>query len=88
MRQLHVAPLLDSTTLSAEAQWEPEEIVHMIPAELPNEDLIRIWDSLRPDYRLSVAYTARVVRIDPDVIAEAGPVVATRFRYAVPTASS
>ena len=87
MRQLHVAPLLDSTTLSAEAQWSPDEIVHLIPAELPNEDLIRIWDSLRPDYRLSLAYTARVVRIDPDVINEAGPVVATRLRYAVPAVS-
>ncbi|MGH7944036.1 MAG: DUF4255 domain-containing protein [Opitutaceae bacterium] len=84
MRQLHLAPLLDSTTLSAEARWSPDEIVHLIPAELPNEDLIRIWDSLRPDYRLSLAYIARVVRIDPEVIEEAAPVVASRFNYAVP----
>jgi hypothetical protein len=87
MRQLHLTPLLDSTALSAEAGWSADDIVHLIPSELPNEDLIRIWDSLRPDYRLSLAYTARVVRIDPDVIAEGAPVVATRFRYAVPATS-
>jgi hypothetical protein len=87
MRQLHLAPLLDSTNLSADAAWSAEDIVHLIPAELANEDLIRIWDSLRPDYRLSLAYTARVVRIDPDVTEEAAPVVASRFRYAVPGTS-
>lgn len=84
MRQLHTTPLLDATILSADARWEPDEIVHLIPAELSNEDMMRIWDALRPDFRLSVAYIARVVRIDPDEIAETRPVVASRFNYAVP----
>lgn len=84
MRQLHLTPLLDATVLSGDARWGPEETVHLIPAELSNEDMMRIWDALRPDYHLSLAYIARVVRIDPDQIEEAGPVVATRFTYATP----
>ncbi len=87
MRQLHQTPLLDSSILSAEAGWVPEDNVYIIPAELNNEDMMRIWDSLRPDFRLSLAYTARVVRIDPEQISTAGPVVATRLDYAVPDSS-
>ena len=45
---------------------------------------MRIWDTLEPDYRLSVGYVARVVRIEPDEIPEQRAVVATRFNYAVP----
>jgi hypothetical protein len=39
---------------------------------------LRIWDALGPKYRLSIAYVARVVRIDRTAI-PASPVVATRF---------
>lgn len=86
MRQLHTTPLLDGTVLSTDARWESDEVVQLIPSELSNEDTMRIWDALRPDYHLSVAYIARVVRIDPDVIEEAGPVVAMRIGYAAPNA--
>ena len=34
-----------------------------------------------PSYRLSVPYIARLVRLDPDKIFDANPVVATRFGY-------
>jgi hypothetical protein len=56
-------------------------VIQIIPSELAVEDMMRIWDALTPPYRLSVSYVARLVRIDPDVILEAGPVVATRFGY-------
>ena len=88
MRQLHTTPLLDGTILSADAGWGADEGVQVIPAELSNEDMMRIWDALRPDYHLSVAYLARVVRIDPDVVNDVLPVVATRLRYAVPVSPS
>lgn len=88
MRQLHIAPLLDATVLSGEAGWDTADVVHLIPADLSNEDMMRIWDALRPEYHLSITYIARVVRIDPDEIDEAARVVATRFRYAVPAVRS
>ncbi len=81
MRQLYLHPILDASSLTPEAGWGPDEVIQIIPAELPTEDMMRIWDALEPAYRLSVSYIARMVRIDPDAIADATPVVATRLGY-------
>ena len=79
--QLQMHPVLDSSSLSPEAGWNPGDIVHMIPAELSNEELMRIWDLLLPKYRLSVSYTARVVRIDRDPETGGPPVVEKDLLY-------
>ena len=89
MRQLYEHPILDASALSPEAGWASDEVIQIIPSELSTEDMMRIWDALDPAYRLSVSFIARRVRIDPDTIRPAGPVVATRFAYgtAVPVGS-
>jgi hypothetical protein len=82
MRQLHQFPVLDASSLSPEAGWGGDEVIQVIPAELSNEDIMRIWDALDPAYRISVSYVARLVRLDPDT--DAGGtrrVVAGRFVY-------
>jgi hypothetical protein len=84
MLQLQTNSLLDATILSEEARWSAEDMVQLIPEELSNEDMMRIWETLRPGYRLSLGYVARVVRIEPDEVAEHPPVVSSRFNYAVP----
>lgn len=84
MLELQATPVLDATILSGEAGWTGEDMVQVIPEELSNEDMMRIWDTLRPDYRLSVGYVARVIRIESTQIPEQPPVVAARFDYAVP----
>jgi hypothetical protein len=84
MRQLHTVPVLDASVLSREAAWPPEEVIQLIPEEITTEDMMRIWDSIEPHYRLSLSYIARVIRIDPDETREERPVVATRLEYAVP----
>ena len=81
MRQFHLQPVLDAGALNTDAAWGPDEVVHFIPAELSNEDMMRLWDALTPSYRLSVSYIARVLRIDPDRLEDAGPVVASRLRF-------
>jgi hypothetical protein len=81
MRQLQQHPVLDRSSLSPEADWNPGEFIQVIPAELSNEDVMRIWDALTPSYRLSVSYIARVVRIDADEMPAGAPVVATRFEW-------
>jgi hypothetical protein len=81
MRQLHDRPILDVASLSAEAEWTAADFIHVIPAELSNEDVMRIWDALDPAYRLSVSYVVRTVRIDPDQVAAGRPVVATRLSF-------
>jgi hypothetical protein len=84
MRQLHATPVLDGSILGREAGWAAEDFIQLIPEEITTEEMMRIWDTLEPNYRLSLSYIARVVRIDPDEVPEQRPVVATRFRYAVP----
>lgn len=81
MRELHTHPIMDVSSLSPDGGWRADEVVQIIPAELSNEDMMRIWDALSPPYHLSLSYTARVVRIDPLVDAEHPPVVATRHQY-------
>jgi len=81
MRQLHQHPVFDASSLTTEAAWGAGDFVQVIPAELTNEDIMRIWDALDPGYRLSVSYIARVVRIDTDPDPVALPVVASRFSF-------
>lgn len=80
MRELQQHPVLDQSSLSPEAEWSPGEYIQVIPAELSNEDVMRIWDALEPSYRLSVSYVARVVRIDGDITTTM-PMVASRFDW-------
>lgn len=84
MLELQNTSLLDATILSGEARWSAEDLVQLIPEELSNEEMMRIWDTLRPDYRLSVGYVARVVRIEGETEPDRPRVVASRFDYAVP----
>lgn len=88
MRELHLHPVLDASTLTQEAGWDASDTVQIIPAELTTEDLMRIWDAITPSYRLSVSYIARVIRldVDPRDLREFPKVVATRFEYATPEA--
>jgi hypothetical protein len=81
VRQLYMHETLSTSDLSPDAGWGPSDVVQVIPAELSNEDLMRIWDTLDPPYRLSVSYIARVVRIDPDAVAPALPAVARRLQF-------
>jgi len=81
MQQLHQHPSLEVASLSP-ANWQPEDRVQIIPTDLSLEDIMRIWDSLQPSYRLSVAYVARVVLIDPaEDVPGALPVVSSRFTW-------
>lgn len=81
MRQLYQHPILDASSLTPDATWGTDEVIQIIPAELPTEDLMRIWDALDPAYRLSVSYIVRLVRIDAEALPESRPVVASRFGH-------
>jgi hypothetical protein len=70
MQALEYAPifsgplLYDPPTYPDEPQATPTESVQLILEEISTEALMRTFDSLPTDYRLSVPYIARVVRID------------------------
>jgi hypothetical protein len=87
LRTLEDTPLLPYGLLEAAAPgvFGPEETVQVVPAELSNEDLFRIWDVLgQSRYQLSVPVLARNVLIAsrrPE--AEGEPVQERRQRWAV-----
>jgi hypothetical protein len=82
MRELYRHPILDRSTLAPAGVWRADEAVHLVPTELSTEDMMRIWDAIRPEYRLSVTWCARVVRLDREPAGQGGrPVVASRFAY-------
>jgi hypothetical protein len=78
LRQINLFPVLDRSLLKSDGGWLPDDTVQLIPAELSTEDMMRIWDTLKPNYRLSVSFVARAVRIDPDDAPVARPVVVMR----------
>jgi hypothetical protein len=86
IQQLQSSPILDGSILTTDGAWSPTETVQLAMADLSLEDILRIWDALGPKYRLSIAYLARVVRIDRTT-ASGPPVVATRFTWEKETAS-
>ena len=43
--------------------WEPEEALQVTLDSLSNEDVLRLWDSIAADFRLSIAYCVRTVRV-------------------------
>ena len=81
MQQLQSNPILDSSILSLSSSapgWDKTDSIQLVPADLSLQDILDIWDGLGPKYRLTVAYIARVVRIDR-AVTPGMPVVATRF---------
>ncbi|WP_462268074.1 Pvc16 family protein [Desulfobacter sp.] len=81
MSQLHQHPILDNSILSNSGSWAPGDQVSVLPVEMKNEDLMRLWDALTPTYRLSLPYMVRVIHIDPEEIEDSLPVVARRFYH-------
>jgi hypothetical protein len=75
---LHRNAILDASSLMPEAGWAEDDVIHVVPSELSTEDLMRVWDALAPSYRVSLSYTARVVRLDA-LLAEPPRVVAKRL---------
>lgn len=64
MQALETTPVLSGPLLDPSAQWAPNESVQLMLGEISTEEVMRTFDSLPTDYRLSVPYVARVVRID------------------------
>lgn len=64
MQCLENTPILTGPLLDPMIPWRGKEAVQICLEDLSNEDVMRIFDSLPVDYRLSIPYVARVVVID------------------------
>lgn len=81
MKELHFHAFLDRSSLTAEADWAVDEQINLVPADLPPEEMARIWETAHRGYRLSYPFIARIIRIGMERTPDAAPVVATRFTY-------
>lgn len=73
---LESTPILSGPLLDRAGGFSPGEAVQLCLADLTTEDVMRTYDSLPIDYKLSVCYMARVVRID-EAVARPEPSVTT-----------
>ena len=64
LQSIETSPILSGPLLHPSAGWAPNESVQLALEEISTEAVMRIFDSLPTDYRLSVPYVARVARID------------------------
>jgi hypothetical protein len=72
MEALEQTPILTGPLLQSSADWATNEGLQIVLEEVTMEAVQRTFDSLPTDYRLSVPYLARVVRLEsrdprPDV---------------------
>lgn len=75
MQCLETTPILSGPLLNPSIGWEPGESIQLVLEEISTEAVMRTFDSLPTDYRLSVPYIARVIRLDGRQQATAGPVI-------------
>jgi hypothetical protein len=66
MQCLETTPILSGPLLypSLFTNWAPNESIQIVLEEISTEALMRTFDSLPTDYRLSVPYIARITRLD------------------------
>jgi hypothetical protein len=64
MQCLDSTPILSGPLLHSSGEWLTNEAVNVVMDEISTEAVMRTFDSLPTDYRISVPYIARVVRLD------------------------
>jgi hypothetical protein len=64
MQVLDEAPILAGPLLFPSASWADHEALQVVIEDAALDDITRTWDSLDSDFRLSVPYVARVLRLD------------------------
>lgn len=72
LQTLESTPIFGGALLYPSSDWGANECLQLVMEEVSTEALMRTFDSLPTDYRLSVPYIARVLRVDgrqrqPDV---------------------
>jgi hypothetical protein len=64
MQALEETPVLSGPLLDPSGSWTPGESVQVVLEDISTEAVMRTFDSMPADYRLSVPYVARIVRLD------------------------
>jgi len=83
---LETLPILSGPLLQPSGGWAAGDAVQVVMEEISTEAVMRTFDSLPVDYRLSVPYLARVIRLDGRETA-VRPTVTTAVAGSVPSAA-
>lgn len=75
MQALDGTPILGGPLLFDYGEFSAGESVQVVLEDVSTEVVIRAFDSLPIDYKLSVPYIARIVRVDSRVAAPSPPVL-------------
>lgn len=79
MQCLEQHPILSGPRLHPLGGWEARDAIQILNEDLVTEDVLRTFDTLPTDFRLSVSYVARITRIDaPDELHHPDVVTAVR----------
>lgn len=81
---LERTPILTGPRLHPLGDWDPRDSIQLINEDLVTEDVLRTFDTLPTDFRLSVSYLARITRVDAPIEPE-HPDVLTAVRGLTPT---
>jgi Pvc16 N-terminal domain len=66
MQILEATPILSGPRLDPAGDWATNDAIQVLLDDMSTETLVQTFDALAADFRLSVPYVARVVRIDAD----------------------
>mgnify|MGYP003573527690 CR=1 FL=1 len=75
--------VLSGEQLNSDYAWEEGAEIKIALESISNEDMLRLWDSLEPAYRLSVPYLVRTVLLQP-LSREEAPLVDARTNIWMP----
>lgn len=87
MLTLEQSPTLTGMALHPHGRWQRGESVQLTAEDMTTEDVLRTFDTLPGDFRPSLSYLARVVRIETEADLGAEQPVLTAVRGLVPTAA-
>lgn len=74
MQCLETQPILSGPLLHPSGNWAANEAIQIVLEEISTEAVMRTFDSLPTEYKLSVPYIARITRIDARSVAASPPV--------------
>lgn len=64
LQALETTPILSGPLLTPAGGWAPTDAVQILLEDVPTEWVMRTFDSLPTDFKLSIPYVARITRID------------------------
>ncbi len=64
IQAIEATPVLTGPLLDPSAHWAENETVHLVMEEITTETVMRLFESLSTDFRLSVPYMARLKRLN------------------------